>query len=126
MKNKLTIKNAQGEYLQHVVFEDQKAQDEFIEMLAATYAWGRPEHQVEILGENDMSFEPKQFETIPAEYTIEVEDISAQVDQEKINEEAQAFLDSTDAFVIRFMETGVEMPEGMSEARQEARERIIR
>lgn len=131
MKNRVTIKSAQGEYLQHVIFEELSAQEAWLQMLHDTHAWGKPEHQVVVTEalydeETGEILEEAVYETIPAEYTIEIEDIAAQVDQERINNEAQAFLDSTDAFVIRFMETGVEMPEGMSEARQDAREKIVR
>ena len=112
--------------------------------------WGKPEHKVEVtplqtiyheaipsvLDEEGEELEPAveaytevieaTFEVVPSEYLVEIEDITAQVNQEAINQEAQAYLDSTDLYVIRFMETGVQMPEGMSEARQDAREKIVR
>lgn len=50
----------------------------------------------------------------------------AKQSQEEINKESEDFLKASDFYVIRFMETGVEMPEGMSEARQDAREKIVR
>lgn len=40
--------------------------------------------------------------------------------------ELQAFLDSTDWYVARFAETGVEIPEDIRQQRQEAREEISR
>lgn len=44
--------------------------------------------------------------------------------QEEINEEARAYLASTDWYVVRFTETGVEVPEEITIKRQEAREAI--
>lgn len=46
MKNKVTIKNAQGEYLQHVIFEDLSAQEAWLQMLHDTHAWGKPSHTI--------------------------------------------------------------------------------
>tara|TARA_R110000851_G_scaffold208630_1_gene361098 strand:- start:918 stop:1220 length:303 start_codon:yes stop_codon:yes gene_type:complete len=41
--------------------------------------------------------------------------------QQKVNQENQKYLDKTDKFFTRFSETGKAMPEGMAEARAEAR-----
>lgn len=125
MKNKLTIKNVQGEYLQHVIFEDQETQDSFVEMLAATSAWGKAEHQVEILDEEGKSLDPKQYETIASEYSIEIEDVTVQLEQQKINEEARVYLASTDWMVLRMMDIGTPIPEGIQVLRQQARDRIL-
>lgn len=45
--------------------------------------------------------------------------------QEQINNDARAFLESTDWYVVRFAETGVVIPQDISAARQAARERIV-
>ena len=42
-----------------------------------------------------------------------------------IVEESKLFLSKTDWYVIRFQETGVEIPPEIKKLRQEARERII-
>lgn len=63
---------------------------------------------------------------LPAEYTIEIEDITAQVEQQKINEEALAYLASTDWMIIRAMDSGVPCPEEVKQARAEARAKIVR
>lgn len=44
--------------------------------------------------------------------------------QAEINEEARLYLASTDWYVVRFQETGVTIPEDISQARAEARESI--
>lgn len=62
----------------------------------------------------------------PEGYQVEYIDISAQVEQDRINSEALAYLASTDWMQIRFTETGVEMPQDIKAARQAARERIIK
>ena len=63
---------------------------------------------------------------LPAEYQVEIVDISAQVEQEKINAEALAFLASTDWMVIRAMEKGLEISPELKAERQAARDRIVR
>lgn len=68
------------------------------------------------------------YETVitPAEYEIEIEDVSAQVEQERVNSEALAYLASTDFYVVRFMEEGTPYPEEIKLARAEARAKIIK
>jgi len=61
-----------------------------------------------------------------AEYTVEVQDISAQLEQERINREALEYLASTDWMAIRASEGGKPMPEEIKQARAEARTRIVR
>lgn len=50
---------------------------------------------------------------------------AARAEQERINAEARQYLDSTDWYVMRFRETGVEIPEDIRVARQAARDRVI-
>ena len=61
-----------------------------------------------------------------AEYTIEITDITAQVEQEKINAEALAYLASTDWMVIREMDSGLPCPADVKIARAAARAKIVR
>ena len=42
-----------------------------------------------------------------------------------INEEARAYLNSTDWYVVRFAETGTPIPQDILDARQVARSRIV-
>lgn len=63
---------------------------------------------------------------LAGEYEVEVLDISAQLAQEKINAEAQAFLDATDWMVIRAMEKGEELSLELKAERQAARDRIVK
>jgi hypothetical protein len=63
---------------------------------------------------------------LPAEYTIEIEDITAQVEQQKINEESLAYLASTDWMIIREMDQGTPCPADVKQKRAEARTKIVR
>lgn len=47
------------------------------------------------------------------------------ITKENPRAEAMEYLEKTDWYVIRFHETGVEIPENIKKLRQEARERII-
>lgn len=61
-----------------------------------------------------------------AEYTIEIEDIGAQLEQERINREALEYLASTDWLIIRELDAGIPCPADVKQARAEARSRIVR
>lgn len=62
----------------------------------------------------------------PAEYTIEIQDIAAEVEQERINREALEYLASTDWLIIRELDAGIPCPADVKQARAEARSRIVR
>jgi hypothetical protein len=63
---------------------------------------------------------------LAGEYEVEIIDISAQLAQQAINQEAQAFLDATDWMVIRAMEKGEELSPELKAERQAARDRIVK
>lgn len=63
---------------------------------------------------------------LAGEYEVIIEDISAKLEQEKINAEAQAFLDSTDWMIIRELDNGTPCPAEVRQARAEARAKIVR
>lgn len=50
---------------------------------------------------------------------------AARSEQERTNADARQYLDSTDWYVTRHRETGVEIPEDVRVARQAARDRVI-
>ena len=60
-----------------------------------------------------------------AEYTIEITDISQQLEQERINKESLAYLASTDWLIIREIDSGVSCPAEVKALRQAAREAIV-
>ena len=61
-----------------------------------------------------------------AEYSVEIEDISAKVQQNKDNAEALAYLDETDWMIIREVDAGVPCPADVKAKRAEARAKIVR
>jgi hypothetical protein len=62
----------------------------------------------------------------PAGYFVEYIDISAQVEQEKINAEALAYLAYTDWMIIRETETQVACPAEIKQLRAEARLKVVK
>lgn len=64
--------------------------------------------------------------TFGENYEVVEEDNLAQLEQEKVNAEAQSFLDSSDWLIIRELETGTTCPQDVKQARAEARAKIIR
>ena len=63
---------------------------------------------------------------LKAEYTVEIEDITAQVEQQRVNQEALAYLASTDWYIIREMDQGTPCPAEIKSERAAARARIVR
>ena len=63
---------------------------------------------------------------LKAEYTIEIEDITAQVEQQRVNQEALAYLASTDWYIIREIDQGTPCPAEVKAERAAARARIVR
>jgi vacuolar-type H+-ATPase subunit I/STV1 len=68
----------------------------------------------------------QEWVKLRAEYTVEIEDISEQLEQERINREALEYLASTDWLIIREIDAGVACPVEIKQARAEARARIVR
>lgn len=69
--------------------------------------------------ENDITFYKKV-----QNYIVEINENF--IDQDKINAEAEAFLANSDWFILRYIDSGVPVPEDIKIARAEARARIIR
>jgi hypothetical protein len=68
----------------------------------------------------------EEWVKLRAEYTIEIQDIAAEVEQERINREALEYLASTDWLIIRELDAGIPCPADVKQARAEARSRIVR
>jgi hypothetical protein len=67
-----------------------------------------------------------QEKHIPSDYEVVIEDISAKLDQEKINQEALELLASTDWLIIRELDAGIACPAEVKQARAEARAKIVK
>jgi hypothetical protein len=102
-------------------FESEAEMQAWIDDCIAKDVWGKKEHTLTELVEKSPAKEAEldeegneispaieaEFEEVhtlvPAEYEIVIEDISAEVEQEKINAEALSFLNSTDFKVLRHL-----------------------
>jgi hypothetical protein len=137
---KLIVRNFSGEII------DLRTGDDFskiIEKQKQRMIWGKPERWV--LHKDEQGAEPyeeadvleeetvestdgpaQKMVKLKAQYTIEIEDITAQVAQEAINAEALAYLASTDWLIIREVDAGVPCPEDIKQKRAEARAKILR
>lgn len=83
--------------------------------------WRLPERQVPTYDENgepilDENGEPV-METLPAEFTSEIVDITEEYNLAKQKQEAQSYLNSTDWYITRFVERGVAVPQEITQAR---------
>jgi hypothetical protein len=66
------------------------------------------------------------YEIVPAEYTLEITDISAELEQGRKNATALEYLAATDFYIIRSVDNGELVPEEIKLARAEARLKIIK
>lgn len=62
----------------------------------------------------------------PGEFQVEVEDVTQQLNQEKQNVEALAYLASTDWLIIREIDAGTPCPAEIKAERAAARARIVK
>lgn len=110
---KLTVKDLQGNILHEPTLETQ------IEALTM---------KAEIESFHNYNFPAHEDEqgNLVADFTVEIEDISTKVQQEKVNQEALLFLAQTDWLIIRESETGVKCPDDVKVLRQQARDKVIK
>lgn len=62
----------------------------------------------------------------PESYSIDMSDISSQVEQERINAESLKLLADTDWYCTRLIDSGTLIPQEILTARAEARTKIVR
>lgn len=116
MKN-IKITDKHGASLEYQVKDEEISS--FISKIPAL-GFGLPDrHEEEMDSNGNLVLIPK-----PAEFTYVISDVVKS--QAEINIEAQAYLANTDWFVLRYMDSGVPIPEDIKIARAEARARIIR
>lgn len=77
-------------------------------------------------GEETVLSRTKKMVKLKAEYTVEIEDITAKVAQDAINAEALAYLAATDWMIIREVDAGVACPAEIKAERAAARARIVK
>lgn len=117
-KLKVTFKNAPG--VESAYISESSDFSEIISINSVAEKWGLPERP-----ELDEMGQPTGV-ILPAEYTIDIEDITAQVAQNAINSEALLYLASTDWLVIREVDAGTPCPADVKAERAAARARIVR
>lgn len=132
---KLSILNNQNEVIRVGKFETIETLDEYVSKINQKGIVGlKPQRPELVLNEETGEMEPTGV-IIPAEFTIEIEDTTAQIEQEQINATALAFLDATDFKVLRHLrDKALGRPSKLSEEeylaleqqRADAAERIIR
>jgi hypothetical protein len=92
--------------------------------------WSVEQHQLspEEFDEEGVKTSEAVFESVTVEnpmgYEISEQEVADQT-QEEINIEALAFLASTDWYVVRLIETGVDIPQSIRTERAIARSRVV-
>jgi hypothetical protein len=140
-KMKVTFKNAPG--VESVYISESSDFNEIVTVNSVSGKWGKPERwqlykdepmaeaydDADVLEEEirpNLDGSEQKWVKLKAEYTVEIEDITAQVAQEAINAEALAYLASTDWLVIREVDAGTPCPADIKAERAAARARIVR
>lgn len=119
-------------------FQSMKEAEQWLAKHEGMKSFGQPkqivQQQIElepaVIGEDGSVLQEAVIEMqeveLAGEYEVIIEDISAQLEQQVINEEAQKFLNSTDWMVIRALEKGLELSPEFKAERQAARDRIVK
>lgn len=153
---KIIIKNNSGIIIGENQKEDHELQEFLDKLNSGNSPYGKPEHQREltprqvihhvaveargpILAEDGTEISPEilaqeafdeiieaTHELIPSEYLIEITDITSEIEQKRVNEEALKHLSETDWLITRYAETGIEIPVNIKLSRQAARNAIVR
>jgi len=121
---KVSITNKKQNLLWEAKFESQELAQEWLEKQT-----GKPHRlpEMKVLDldkEGNQQFDENEkvlLKTVPAEFTSEIIDISHEVLIEKEKSEARKLLSSTDWMVIRFIDSGVEIPKEIKDKREESR-----
>lgn len=137
------IKNIQKqEYTHGAKFQSLELAQEWInaQLSKTPCPWGKPEHQIEDVpavydSETGELISEAIMKTVPSEFEVEIIDISAQIEQDEINQVALKFLAETDWKVVRHrdqQELGIatsltaEEFQDLLQERQMARNSIVR
>ena len=121
---KVSITNVKQNLFWEAKFESQELAQEWLEKQT-----GKP-HRLPEMAVPDLDKEGNQqfdenekvlLKTIPAEFTSEIVDISHEVMIEEAKSAARKLLSSTDWMVIRFMDSGIEIPKEIKSKREESR-----
>jgi hypothetical protein len=87
-------------------FNAQEEADAWLASCEANESFGKPEHTVEVsprsIDEQGVITEAT-YQIIPSEYSVTIEDITAEIAQQEINQAAKIFLDNSDYKVLRHL-----------------------
>lgn len=114
-------------------FENEELADLWLTQEVTNNSWGKPERWVSFQGEPDAGYTDTRINELkrteyfyPAEYSIVMTDISAQINQQQINAAAEEYLKNTDWIILRELDSGVACPADIKAARATARAQIIK
>ena len=135
MKQINIIKN--GQVTNSAQFPSQEEADTWLARHEGMGSFGQKKETVErqvlifpaVVDSEGLEISPAQFEAQMVDlegYTVEIIDISAQLEQERINSESLKFLAESDWMVTRMAETQQPVPEEVLLARAAARASIVR
>lgn len=135
MKQINIIKN--GQVTNSAQFSSQEEADAWLARHEGMGTFGQKKETVErqvlifpaVVDSEGLEISPAQFEAQMVDlegYTVEIIDISAQLEQERINSESLKFLAESDWMVTRMAETQQPVPEEVLLARAAARASIVR
>ena len=135
MKQINIIKN--GQVTNSAQFPSQEEADAWLARHEGMGTFGQKKETVErqvlifpaVVDSEGLEISPAQFEAQMVDlegYTVEIIDISAQLEQERINSESLKFLAESDWMVTRMAETQQPIPEEVLLARAAARASIVR
>ena len=131
---KLKILDKNNEVIRAGKFETSEKLNEYIQKLNKNGIVGLKPERPELIMNEETKEMVETGVILPADFIIQIEDISAQLEQEKINAEAKKFLSETDWKCQRHSDQkALGVSSSLSEeefqslllARQEARNRII-
>ena len=135
MKQITITKN--GQVTNQAQFPSQEEADTWLATHEGMGTFGQKKETVErqvlifpaVVDSEGLEISPAQFEAQMVDlegYTVEIIDISAQLEQERINSESLKFLAESDWMVTRMAETQQPVPEEVLLARAAARASIVR
>lgn len=128
----------QDEITNQGLFSSMEEAEAWLSKHEAKKTFGQPKQVVQqeievspaVLDEQGVEISPAQIQIqevqIPASYAVVIEDLSAKLAQEKINQEALELLASTDWLIIRELDVGIPCPQDIKTKRQQARDQIIK
>jgi hypothetical protein len=140
---KKLIISQNNEVKQTAIFDTEEGLQDFLQVLnSANTCWGQPERdlvdteaspvsqelkdkaisvtEVQIAGQAYFSYK------IPAEFEVEIVDVTNELQQKKINEQAEQYLKDTDWYILREVDEGTPCPIEIKQLRAEARAKIVR